>query len=184
MSRIGRNPVVLPDGVEATLKEGKIAVKGPKGNLEMNVPELVEVSVQDKTVVVKPKNGDRHARAQHGLVRALIQNMVTGVTKQFIKELEIKGVGYRADVKGSILQLSLGFSHPVKYAIPEGVKISVKKQTEILIEGCDKKTVGQTAAEVRGFRPPEPYQGKGIRGKGEYVRRKVGKAAAGAGGGT
>lgn len=180
MSRVGKKPVILPKGVQAELREGVLSVKGPKGALTFDLPRLVEVQVQEGQILVFPKGQDRFARAEHGLARARIQNMVTGVTEQFRKDLEIQGVGYRAEVKGHDLQLSLGFSHPVLFPIPEGIKIGVKKQTELTIEGCDRQLVGQTAAEIRGLKPPEPYQGKGIRYVGEVVRHKVGKAAAGA----
>lgn len=180
MSRVGKKPVILPKEVKAELKDNVLSVKGPKGALTFALPNLVQITIGGEEIVVSRKNEERFARAQHGLVRTLIQNMIQGVTQMFTKELEIKGVGYRAEVKGPILQLSLGFSHPIKFPIPEGIKIAVKKQTEVMIEGCDKMKVGQLAAEVRSLRSPEPYQGKGIRYKGEVVKRKVGKAAAGA----
>lgn len=180
MSRIGKKPVVLGQGVEAALKEGHLTVKGPKGVLTLILSPHVVVQLQDKTLTVKPRTEDRIAQSHHGLVRNLIQNMVTGVSQPFTKELEIQGVGFRAEVKGKNLQLALGFSHPVLYPIPEGIHIEVKNQTKVTISGCDKIKVGQTAAELRSLKKPEPYQGKGIRYLGEVVREKVGKAAAGA----
>lgn len=182
MSRVGKKPVLLPSGVSAQLEGREVLVKGPKGTLRLTLPRLIDVAIKDGQIVVTPRQTDRFGKSEHGLARNLIQNMVKGVTDMFAKELEIQGVGFRAEVKGPILQLALGFSHPIEFAIPEGIKVSVVKQTELTVQGCDRKLVGQICAEIRGLKPPEPYQGKGIRYKGEIVRRKVGKAAAGAAG--
>lgn len=183
MSRVGKRPVVLPQGVQASLKDRVLSVKGPKGALQLALPSLVEVAVEAGRIVVKRLNEDRFSRAQHGMVRNLVANMVHGVTQLFGKELEIQGVGYRAELKGKNLQLALGYSHPVLYPIPEGIQIQVNNQTRLVVQGADKALVGQTAAEIRDLRAPEPYQGKGIRYANEVVKRKVGKAAAGAAGG-
>lgn len=182
MSRVGKKPVGLLQGVQAQLQEGLLTVKGPKGTLQLKIPPLVQVSVQGGQILVTRINEDRLSKAQHGMVRNLIQNMVSGADKNFVKELDIQGVGYRAELKGKNLQLSLGFSHPVLYPIPEGIQVQVANQTRITVQGCDKALVGQTAAKLRGLKPPEPYQGKGIRYVNEVVKKKVGKAAAGAAG--
>lgn len=187
MSRIGKRPVVIAKGVTAKIDNGTLTVKGPKGELKQDVSKagypLVDVKVTDSQIVVERKNDDGKARAQHGLMRALIQNMVTGVVQEFSRELEIRGVGYKAEVKGKSLNLNLGFSHPVDFPMPKGITISVDKQTNIKITGADKQLVGETAAKIRRLRPPEPYKGKGIRYMGEEVKQKVGKAAAGTTGG-
>ena len=183
MSRVGRKPVVLGQGAQASLKDGVVTVKGPKGTLSFTVPPLVQVSLEGNTILVKRNNEDRLSRAQHGMVRNMIQNMAHGVVQNFVKELDIQGVGYRAEMKGKNLQLALGFSHPVLYPVPEGIQIQVTNQTRLMVQGCSRALVGQTAAEIRGLKPPEPYQGKGIRYLGEVVKKKVGKAAAGAAGG-
>jgi large subunit ribosomal protein L6 len=177
MSRIGRKPVELPAGVEFKLDGTNISVKGPNGQLSFDHhPEMV-VKVEEKEVVVeRPSDQPKH-RALHGLTRALIANMVEGVTSGFTKTLEIVGVGYRADMKGTTLNLALGFSHPVEFPAPEGVSIECPNQTTIVIKGADKQAVGQAAAVIRGFRPPEPYKGKGVRYQGEQIRRKAGKTA-------
>ena len=183
MSRVGKRPIVLAKEVQASIQGTKLTIKGPKGTLSFNVPPLVHVAVETGNVVVTRKQEDNLSRAQHGMVRNLIQNMVDGVTKNFSKDLEIQGVGFRAELKGKALQLSLGFSHPVLFPIPEGIQIQVNNQTRLTVQGCDKALVGQISANIRGLKPPEPYQGKGIRYVNEVVRRKVGKAAAGAAGG-
>lgn len=182
MSRVGRKPVLLPQGVTANLQGNSLTVKGPKGVLSFQVPALIQAVIHDGRIEIKRGGEDRLSRSQHGMVRNLVQNMVTGVTQQFTKELEIQGVGYRAELKGKNLQLALGFSHPVLYPIPDGIQIQVVSQTKLVIQGANKALVGQTAAEVRGLKPPEPYQGKGIRYLNEVVKRKVGKQAAGAAG--
>lgn len=183
MSRVGRKPVLLSKEVQVEIKQDLLTIKGPKGVLTFAIPSLVTVKKEEGQIVVLRKQEDRLSKAQHGLVRNLIQNMVSGVTQTFSKSLEIQGVGYRAEMKGKALQLSLGFSHPVLFPVPEGIQIEMKKPTELTIRGCDKHLVGQTAARIRQLKLPEPYQGKGIRYAGEVVRRKVGKQAAGATGG-
>ena len=178
MSRVGRKLIPIPNGVSVeTLPDG-VRVKGPKGTLTERMPQRVAVQVAGGNVTVARSGEDKDTRALHGLARALIQNMVRGVVEPFVKELEIQGVGYRADVAGKTLKLLLGFSHPVELAIPEGLKIAVDKNVTIRIEGIDRRQVGQFAADLRSIRPPEPYKGKGIRYVGERVRRKVGKAGA------
>ncbi|MDP2599660.1 MAG: 50S ribosomal protein L6 [Deltaproteobacteria bacterium] len=183
MSRVGRKPVEIPQGVQATLKENVLSVKGPKGTLSFTVPSLIKAAVEKDKIVVTRGAEDRFSKSQHGMVRNIVQNMVHGVTEQFVKELDIQGVGYRAELKGKNLQLALGFSHPVLFPIPEGIQIQVTNQTRLRIQGCDRHLVGQISAEIRGLKPPEPYQGKGIRYLNEVVKKKVGKAAAGAAGG-
>ncbi len=177
MSRIGKMPVELPKGVEARVDGGTLHVKGPKGELSLGVNPEMSVAVEDGEVrVSRPSDQKRH-KALHGLTRSLIFNMVEGVTEGFRKELEIIGVGYRADMKGKGLVLNLGFSHTIDYEPVDGVTLECPDQTTVVVSGADKQKVGQTAAEIRGFRPPEPYKGKGIRYKGEHVRRKAGKTA-------
>lgn len=178
MSRIGRAPIPIPAGVEVKVDRGQVLVKGPKGVLEQHVPEGISVEVTDGVVRVSRSGDTKKIRALHGLMRSLLANMVKGVSEGFEKGLEIVGVGYRAAVQGRELQLSLGYSHPVIYPIPEGIEISVDKQTRITVKGIDKQKVGQVAAEIRGFRRPEPYKGKGIRYIDEQVRKKAGKAKA------
>ena len=178
MSRVGNAPISVPSGVDLNVAEGEMRVKGPKGQLARPIPEGIVLDVSEGTATFKRPNDSKTARSQHGLARALLANMVTGVTDGFKKVLEIQGVGYRADTSGKKLNLVLGFSHPVEMEIPEGLKVSVENNTLITIEGIDKEKVGQFAADVRKFRPPEPYKGKGIRYQGEQIRRKVGKAGA------
>ena len=177
MSRIGKKPVDLPKGVEVTLNGQHLKVKGPKGELELNVHPEMTVKVDEGVMTVERPSDQKEHRALHGLTRALVANMVTGVSEGFQKTLEIIGVGYRADAKGKVLDLALGFSHPVQYQVPEGLTIETPNQTTVVIKGADKQAVGQAAAVIRGFRPPEPYKGKGIRYQGEHVRRKAGKTA-------
>ncbi|SFN02494.1 50S ribosomal protein L6 [Thermodesulforhabdus norvegica] len=176
MSRIGKLPVQIPQGVEVKIEGNKVSVKGPKGQLSREFPEDVEIFMEDNQVRVRPRNQTRRARAMYGLVRTLINNMVTGVHKGFTKELHIFGTGYRAEVKGNAIHLSLGYSHPIEFPLPESVKASVDKQTVIKLECPDKELLGLTAARIRALRPVEPYKGKGIRYGDEEVRRKVGKA--------
>jgi len=178
MSRIGNAPIAVPSGVELRVADGEMHVKGPKGTLARPIPEGIGLDVADGKATLKRPGDDKPSRARHGLARALLSNMVTGVTEGFTRVLEIQGVGYRADASGSKLNLTLGFSHPVVVEIPNGLKVSVENNTVVKIEGIDKELVGQFAADVRAFRPPEPYKGKGIRYQGERVRRKVGKAGA------
>jgi large subunit ribosomal protein L6 len=177
MSRIGRQPVGVPSGVDVKLDGVHLVVKGPKGQLEMDVHPEMQVSVDDGEVNVTRPSDNKEHRALHGLTRALINNMVTGVTDGFERKLEIVGVGYRAEAKGKGLTLSLGFSHTIDYPAPEGIEFEVPQPTNIVVRGIDKQKVGQVAAEIRAFRPPEPYKGKGVRYAGEHVRRKAGKAA-------
>jgi large subunit ribosomal protein L6 len=182
MSRVGKQPVPLPDGVTVTVSGETVSVKGPKGQLSERVPSEIKVAVEGGEVQVTRPDDKKSTRALHGLTRALVANMVTGVTTQFAKELEIQGVGYRADTQGKKLVLNVGYSHPVEMAIPEGLKVSVDRNVMVKIEGSSRQDVGQFAANVRSVRPPEPYKGKGIRYVDEHVRRKVGKAASSGGG--
>ena len=176
MSRIGKLPIEAPSGVTVNLKEGALSVKGPKGELDLVLTDDVVVTMEGNSVQVSPRDeDDRRCRAMWGTIRARIQNMVTGVTEGFAKDLELVGVGYRAALKGNDLELNLGFSHPVVHKAPDGISFKCAKPTEIKIEGADKQAVGQVAAEIRRYRPPEPYKGKGIRFAGEQVRRKEGK---------
>jgi large subunit ribosomal protein L6 len=177
MSRIGRQPIELPAGVAISLSPGRVMVNGPLGELSQQVPARMQVEQQDGTVVVKRPTERGEDRALHGLTRTLIANMVEGVTNGFQKRLEIQGVGYRASLRGTDLELNVGFSHPVVLKAPQGITFEVPTPTEVIVKGIDKQQVGQLAAEVRKVRPPEPYKGKGIRYEGEYVRRKVGKRA-------
>jgi len=170
-------PVEVPKGVDIALKDGTFSAKGPKGNLSLDIHPEIEVEVDGSTVTVKrPSDQPRH-RALHGLVRALIANSVTGVSEGFSKTLEIVGVGYRADPEGKGIKIQVGYSHPINYPAPEGVTLECPNQTTIVVSGADKQKVGQAAAEIRAFRPPEPYKGKGIRYQGEHFRRKAGKTA-------
>ena len=177
MSRIGKMPIVLPKGVEVEQTNGTLSVKGPKGSLQLNAHSDMKVVIDGGEVRVERPSDEKKHRALHGLTRSLIANMVTGVTDGFAKTLEIVGVGYRADVTGKGVTLSLGFSHTIDYMPADGVSIECPNQTTIVVSGIDKQKVGQAAAEIRAFRPPEPYKGKGIRYKGEHVRRKAGKTA-------
>lgn len=175
MSRIGKLPVAIPAGVTATLSDSSLTVKGPKGELSMDFVEDVTVSQGEDGITVKPRDESKRSRAMWGMQRALVANLVQGVTAGFEKDLELVGVGYRAQMQGKSLKLSLGLSHDVIYDAPEGVTIACGKPTEVKISGADKQKVGQVAAEIRRFRPPEPYKGKGIKYAGEYIRRKEGK---------
>jgi large subunit ribosomal protein L6 len=177
MSRIGRKPIELPAGVSVSIAPGRVMVNGPLGELSQHVPARMNVEQEDGSVVVTRPSERGEDRALHGLTRTLIANMVEGVTNGFQKRLEIQGVGYRALLQGSDLELNVGYSHPVVVKAPAGITFEVPSQTEVIVKGIDKQQVGQTAAEVRKVRPPEPYKGKGIRYEGEYVRRKVGKRA-------
>ena len=175
MSRIGKLPVAIPSGVTATLTDEALTVKGPKGELSMPIVEEVTISQGEDGLQVQPKDESKRSRAMWGMQRALVANLVHGVTQGFEKDLELVGVGYRAQMQGKALKLSLGLSHDVVYDPPEGITITSGKPTEIKIAGADKQAVGQVAAEIRRFRPPEPYKGKGIKYVGEYIRRKEGK---------
>ncbi len=177
MSRIGRNPITIPDGVTVTIAPGLVTVKGPKGELNQVVSPEMTIEQSDGTVKVsRPTDRGQH-RALHGLTRSLVANMVEGVTGGFERKLEIQGVGYRAKLAGKGLELALGYSHPVKLPAPDGIEFEVPSPTQVIVRGIDKQLVGETAARVRKTRPPEPYKGKGIRYEGEHVRRKVGKRA-------
>lgn len=178
MSRIGRQPIDVRQGVEVKLDGLRLTVKGPKGQLEFDHHEDMTVKIEDGVIRVERPSDVRQHRALHGLTRSLIANMVEGVTDGFKKSLEIHGVGYKAEKKGNGIKLTLGFSHTIEFEPPKGVNIEVPALTQIVVEGMDKQAVGQAAAEIRSFRPPEPYKGKGIRYVGEHVRRKAGKTAA------
>ena len=175
MSRIGRNAVAIPSGVTANIEGQTVKVKGPKGAMQVVLPDDVAVKMENGAVKVDPRNETKRARAMWGTSRTLVNNLVAGVTKGFERKLEITGVGYRAAVQGKNLQLALGYSHDVVYPVPEGIAITTPKPTEILVVGIDKQKVGQVAAEIRSFRPPEPYKGKGVKYAGEYIFRKEGK---------
>ena len=175
MSRVANNPVQLPKGVEVTLGGTEISVKGAKGTLAMPINPQVEIAQEDNVLTFAARSGDQFSRAMSGTTRALVSNMVTGVSEGFEKKLELVGVGYRAQVQGKSINLTLGFSHPVVYQLPEGVTAETPSQTEVLLKSSDKQKLGQAAAEIRAYRPPEPYKGKGIRITGEYVRRKEAK---------
>ncbi len=175
MSRVANNPVQLPKGVEVTLGGTEISVKGAKGTLAMPINPQVEIAQEDNVLTFAARSGDQFSRAMSGTTRALVNNMVTGVSQGFEKKLELVGVGYRAQVQGKNINLTLGFSHPVVYQLPEGVTAETPSQTEVLLKSSDKQKLGQAAAEIRAYRPPEPYKGKGVRITGEYVRRKEAK---------
>jgi large subunit ribosomal protein L6 len=177
MSRIGRRPIELPSGVNVAISPGRVQVNGPLGELSQDVPQRMEIAQEDGAIVVTRPTERGEDRALHGLTRTLVANMVEGVTKGFEKRLEIQGVGYRASLQGTNLELNVGFSHPVRITPRPGITFEVPTQTSIVVKGIDKQVVGQTAAEIRKVRPPEPYKGKGIRYEGEFVRRKVGKRA-------
>jgi large subunit ribosomal protein L6 len=176
MSRVGNNPISLPSGVDVKVDGSEVTVKGPKGELKRRFHEKVSISVEDGVATVSRHDESRQSKALHGLSRALLANMVTGVSEGFRRELEIQGVGYRAQLKGNQLELQVGFSHSVTIDAPSGITFEVPEPTKVSVSGIDKEMVGQVAADVRKVRPPEPYKGKGIRYVGEYVRRKAGKA--------
>ncbi len=178
MSRTGKQPVTLPKGVKAVISGNTVNIEGPKGKLNITLPSGVKAEVQEDKVMVTRLNDEKQNKSMHGTARALINNMVVGVSEGFKKELEIIGVGYKAQMKGKDLALNIGFSHPVEFKVPEGLKVTVGKANRIEIEGIDKRLLGQFAADVRGVKPPEPYKGKGIRYVGEEVRKKLGKALA------
>ena len=176
MSRIGKKPIVVPAGVKVTVSADQVVVEGKGGKLTTALPPYVGVEMQDDKIVVSQTSDVRAANAMHGLARSLINNMVIGVTEGFKKELAIVGVGYKAALQGKVLNLSLGYSHPINFQIPEGIKITVTPDNKIIVEGCDKQLVGETAAQIRRFRSPEPYKGKGIRYVDERIVLKVGKS--------
>ena len=175
MSRIGKKAVPIPSGVTASIEGQTVKMKGPKGALQFVVPDEIVVTMDKGAITVDPRHDNKRARAMWGTSRTLVANLVTGVTKGFENKLEITGVGYRATVQGKNLHIALGFSHDVSYPIPDGIAIATPKPTEIVIMGIDKQRVGQVAAEIRSFRPPEPYKGKGVKYAGEYIFRKEGK---------
>ncbi len=177
MSRIGRMPIAIPDGVEVKIDGTNMTVKGPKGELSNTFSELISFEIEDGQLHVKRANDEAEARSLHGLTRTLVSNMITGVTEGYSKKLELVGVGYRATLKGSDLEMSLGYSHPVVVKAVEGIKFECPSPNEIIVSGIDKQKVGQVTADIRKWRAPEPYKGKGIRYEGEYIRRKLGKAA-------
>lgn len=179
MSRLGKSPILLPEKVEVKIADGMVHAKGPKGNISIPVEKGISVKIEDNKLFVLKDENVEMPKPTHGLMRALINNMVIGVTKGFETRLGLVGVGYRAAVQGQKLDLQLGFSHPTQIAIPKGVNVTVDKSVTIIIQGIDKHLVGQFAASVRGMKPPEPYKGKGIRYEGEFVRKKAGKAAKG-----
>jgi large subunit ribosomal protein L6 len=175
MSRIGKQPIAVPPKVKVELKGQKVSVEGPKGKLSFDLPRRMSLKVDNGTIVVSRNGEDAEAKALHGLSRALVNNMVTGVSEGFVKKLEIQGVGFKAAVQGNVVNLSLGFSHPVNYPIPAQIKVTVEENTKLTIEGPDRQVVGRVASEIRSFYPPEPYKGKGVRYAGEHVVRKEGK---------
>ena len=176
MSRIGNKIIELPAKVKLNVSgDGAVSVEGPKGKLAWTLPKQIKAKVEDGKLAVSRENDDRKVRALHGLSRALINNMITGVSTGFVKDLEIQGVGFKAAVKGSLLDLNLGFSHDIHFNIPEGIKITVAENTKIKVEGIDRQLVGQVAADIRAYYPPEPYKGKGVRYSGEHIQRKEGK---------
>ena len=181
MSRIGRAPIAIPQGVKVRQEERQVFVEGSKGKLSMTVPGDITVTLAEGSLTVQRSNDEQSVRALHGLTRALLANMVHGVAMGYSKELEIVGVGFRAQLQGKQLTVQVGYSHPVVVTLPEGIAVEVPKPTSVIVKGADKHLVGQFAADVRGIFPPEPYKGKGIKYAGEVIRRKAGKAATGAG---
>lgn len=179
MSRIGKQPIPVPEGVQVYMEGEVLRVKGPKGVLEHRIPRHIRVELDGNLIRIGRENEQRQVRALHGLTRTLVANMVTGVTVGFRKALEVVGVGYRAEVTDGVLQMSLGYSHPMRYQIPEGISVTVERNVLITVEGIDKQRVGQVAAEIRAFRRPDVYKGKGVRYVGEKVRKKVGKGSSG-----
>ncbi|MGA1796036.1 MAG: 50S ribosomal protein L6 [bacterium] len=178
MSRVGKKPIPVPQGVQVTIKDQRVTVKGPKGELHEDILPEIGIEQQDNELTLIPRGNDKKIHALHGLYRTLVANMVHGVTEGFQKNLKIVGIGYRANVSGKALNLTLGYSHPIKYAIPDNISIEVTKDNQIIIKGIDKQRVGQIAAEIRDFKRPEPYKGKGIMYRDERIRTKVGKTGA------
>ena len=178
MSRIGKQPVLIPDKVKVTVNGGNVLVEGPKGKVQKSFAPVVKVTVADKKVTFAPTEDSRFAYAMYGTARSIVAGMVKGVTEGYSKDLEIQGVGFKANLKGSQLDLALGYSHPIMMTIPEGIKVTVTDQTKLKVEGPDKQLVGAVTAEIRSYYPPEPYKGKGVRIVGERVRRKEGKTVA------
>lgn len=183
MSRTGKRPIALPEKVKARIADGRLFIEGPLGKNDIAIHDFLTVNLDPKQILIARKEETRQAREIHGMFRSLVQNIVSGVSEGFKKILDIEGVGYRAEVKGSDLNMTLGFSHPVVFHLPTGIKVVVEKQTKLTLTGSDKILLGQVTADIRSLKPPEPYKGKGIRYEGEHIERKVGKAAATAGGG-
>ncbi len=177
MSRIGKKPITIPDGVKIHLDEGVVRAEGPKGKLMQPVPAGMTAVLEDKTLLIKRADDTNRSRAIHGLTRSLVANMVTGVKDGFVRKLEIVGIGYRAQMQGKAIQLALGFSHPVIFPLPEGITAEIEKQVSVTLRGADKALLGETAAKLRSLRKPDPYKGKGIKYSDEVIRRKVGKKA-------
>src|SRR5580700_11575078 len=175
MSRIGKQPVVVPPKVKVEIKGQKVFVEGPRGKLDFELPARTSAKLEGANLLVTRDGDDAQAKALHGLSRALVNNMIKGVSDGFVKKLEIQGVGFKAAVQGKVVNLALGYSHPINYAIPDQIKVTVEENTKLTIEGPDKQLVGQVASEIRSFYPPEPYKGKGVRYVGEHVQRKEGK---------
>jgi len=175
MSRIGKQPISVPPKVKVEVKGQKVFVEGPKGKLDFQLPTRTAAKVEGSNIIVTRDGDDSEAKERHGLSRAIVNNMVKGVSDGFVKKLEIQGVGFKAAVQGKVVNMSLGYSHPINYAIPDQIKVTVEENTKLTIEGPDKQVVGQVAAELRSFYPPEPYKGKGVRYSDEHVRRKEGK---------
>ncbi|MGD9612888.1 MAG: 50S ribosomal protein L6 [Kiritimatiellia bacterium] len=178
MSRIGKQPVALPAGISAQVADGTVTLKGPKGELSLKLPATVAVALEGNVLNVARAGDDKQSRADHGTTRALLQNIVVGVKDGYSRDLEIQGVGFKANIAGNKLTLNVGYSHPVEYVVPDGVAVAVVDGTQIKVSGIDKQLVGQVSARIRSFRPPEPYKGKGVRYKDERVRRKAGKTVA------
>ena len=178
MSRIGKQPVVLPAGISAKVADGVVTLKGPKGELALKTPATVEVALDGSALTIARTSDDKQNRADHGTIRALLQNMVVGLKSGYSRELEIQGVGFKASIAGNKLTMNVGYSHPVEYVVPEGIAVTVVDGTQLKVSGIDKQLVGQVSARIRSFRPPEPYKGKGVRYKDERVRRKAGKTVA------
>jgi large subunit ribosomal protein L6 len=181
VSRVGRKPIPIAAGVKVQKTDHAVKIVGPKGELSATVHPDIGFEIKDNQILITRQSDEKEHRSLHGLWRALMANMIKGVTQGYMKKLELVGVGYRAEMKGKKLQLQLGFSHPILFAPPEGIKIEAPTQTNITVSGIDKQLVGQVAAKLRSFRPPEPYKGKGVKYEGEYIRRKAGKAAAATG---
>jgi large subunit ribosomal protein L6 len=175
MSRIGKQPIAIPEKVKVDVKGQKVLVEGPKGKLDFDLPERTAAKIDGKNILVSRLGDDSEAKALHGLSRSILNNMVKGVSEGFVKKLEIQGVGFKAAVQGKVVNLSLGYSHPLNYPIPDQIKVTVEENTKLTIEGPNKQVVGQVAAEIRSYYPPEPYKGKGVRYVGEHVVRKEGK---------
>jgi large subunit ribosomal protein L6 len=175
MSRIGKQPIAVPPKVKVEVKGQKVSVEGPKGKLNWELPQRTSLKVEGGNIIVSRGGDDAQSKALHGLSRALVNNMIKGVTEGFVKKLEIQGVGFKAAVAGKVVNLSLGYSHPVNYTIPDQIKVTVEENTKLTVEGPDKMIVGKVASEIRAFYPPEPYKGKGVRYAGEHVERKEGK---------